>query len=94
MREKYVELHKSGINGYRKIATHQKMPISTVRAILKKFKATGTVMHLPGSGKSSKIIVGELRTKVASWGRQVSKTTIRCHLHARKKAFPVISPQT
>ena len=84
----------------KKIATCLKMPIS--RAILKKFKATGTVTNLPGRGpmfilpprtarrmireakKSPRITVGELQRKVASWGHQVSKTTIRHHLHANK----------
>ena len=49
IREKCVELHKSG-NGYKIIATHLKMAISIIRAILKKFKATGTVTNLPGRG--------------------------------------------
>ena len=68
--------------------------------ILKKFKATGTVTNLPGSGpmfilpprtairmieaNSPRITVGELQRKEASWGNQVSKTTIRHHLHAKK----------
>ena len=33
---------------------------------------------------SPRITVGELQRKVASWGHQVSKTTIRRHLHANK----------
>ena len=49
MREKCVELHESGI-GHKKIATRLKMPVSTVGAILKKFKAAGTVPNLPGRG--------------------------------------------
>ena len=36
-RQKCVDLHKSG-NGYKKIAARLKMAISTVRAIMKKFK--------------------------------------------------------
>ena len=47
MREMCVKLHKSR-NAYKKIATRLKIPISTVRAILKKFKATVTVTNLPG----------------------------------------------
>ena len=34
----------------KKIATCLKMAISAVRAILKKFKTTGTVTNLPGRG--------------------------------------------
>ena len=49
MREKCAELHKSG-NGNKKVATLLKMPISIVRAILKKFKATGTVTNTPERG--------------------------------------------
>ena len=98
--------HKNlGIKCLRKseiIATHLKMSISTVRAIFKKFKATGTVTKLSGrrpmfilpprtvrrmireAKKSPRITVGELLRKVASWGHQVCKTTIRRHLHANK----------
>ena len=47
MRKKFVELHKLG-NGYKKIATRLTISISTVRAILKRVKATGTVTNLPG----------------------------------------------
>ena len=36
-----------------KIATRLKMPISTVRAVLKKLKATGTVTNLPERPKVS-----------------------------------------
>ena len=43
----YVKLHKSR-NAYKKIATSLKIPISTIRAILKTFKATVTVTNLPG----------------------------------------------
>ena len=49
MREKCIELHKSG-NGCKKIATRLKMLISTVRTVLKKFTATGTVTSMPGRG--------------------------------------------
>ena len=42
---KCIELHKS-VNGYKKIATCLEMPISTIRAMLKKFKATGTVRRM------------------------------------------------
>ena len=75
MREKCVKLHKSGSSD-KKIATCLKMPISTIRLMLKKFKATGTVTNLPGKGL--------IQRKVVFWGHQFSKTTIRCHLHANK----------
>uniref|UniRef100_A0A8K9UWL6 Reverse transcriptase domain-containing protein n=1 Tax=Oncorhynchus mykiss TaxID=8022 RepID=A0A8K9UWL6_ONCMY len=52
VRPKVVELHKSG-NGYKKIAQRLKMPISTIRAIIKKFKATGDVNNRPGRGRVS-----------------------------------------
>lgn len=52
VRQKVVELHKSG-NGYKKIAQRLKMPISTIRAIIKKFKATGDVNNRPGRGRVS-----------------------------------------
>ena len=47
MREMCVKLHNSR-NAYKKIAAHLKIPISTVRVILKKFKATVTVTNVPG----------------------------------------------
>ena len=91
MREKCVELHKSG-NGCKTIATHLKMPISTIRA--KEFKVTPTVANLPGRGhmfilppkhsevdkrgkKFPKDHCWKIAWKVASWGHQVSKTAIR-----------------
>ena len=49
IKQECVELHNSG-NGYNKIAIRLKMPISTVRATLIKFKATGNVTNLPGRG--------------------------------------------
>ena len=93
MREKCVELHKSG-NGY-KNAENALCPYH------KKFKATGTVTKLPGRGpmfilpphtlrgvireakKYPRITVGEFQRKLASWGHQVFKTTFRCHVHAK-----------
>ena len=47
VRQKVVETHKSG-NGLKKIAQRLKMPISTIRAIMKKCKATGDVNDQPG----------------------------------------------
>ena len=53
------------------------MPISTVRAKLKKFKSTGTVtkLHEDPCLFCPHVYQGELQRKVASWGHQVSKTT-------------------
>jgi hypothetical protein len=41
---------KSG-NGYKKTATHVKILISTIRAIINKCLTTGAVMNLPGRGR-------------------------------------------
>ena len=49
VRRKVVELHKSG-NGYKKTSKQLKIPISTIMAIIKKFKATGDVKNQPGRG--------------------------------------------
>lgn len=111
-RQMVVDLHKCG-NGYKKIHKRLNIPLSTVRAIIKKFKRYGTVENLMGRGrncilpprilrrmvreatKSPRITVKELQALVASWGHQVSKSTIRRHLHnhsligrvARRKPF-------
>ena len=50
MRRKVVELYKSG-NGYRKISEQSKIPISSIMAIIKKFKVTGDVKNQPGRGR-------------------------------------------
>ena len=44
-----------------------------------------TAIRIREARKFARITVGELQKKVASWGHQVSKTTIRCHLNANKK---------
>src|SRR4029434_10251169 len=49
VRRKVVELHKSG-NGHKKISKQLKIPISTIIAIIKKFKATGDVKNQPERG--------------------------------------------
>ena len=49
VRQKVVELHKSE-NGYKKISKLFKIPISTIMAIIQKFKATGEVKNQPGRG--------------------------------------------
>uniref|UniRef100_A0AAZ3S797 Transposase Tc1-like domain-containing protein n=1 Tax=Oncorhynchus tshawytscha TaxID=74940 RepID=A0AAZ3S797_ONCTS len=107
-RQTVVDLHKPG-NGYKRL----NIPLSTVRAIIRKFKRYGTVENLMGRGgkcilpprigrrmvreatKSPRTTVKELQAFVASWGHQVSKCTIRRHLHihrlfgrvARRKPF-------
>ena len=88
MRKKCVELHKTG-NGYKK-ATHLKMLISTIGAILKVkqlellqtcleeafyFAPVHSEQDDKRGKKSPRIAVGELQRKVAPWGHQVSKTT-------------------
>ena len=97
-----VDLHKCGngkrLNG-KNICKRLNIPLSTVGAIIKKFKRYGTVVNLMGRGrncilpprilrrmvreatKSPRITVKELQALVASWGHQVSKSTIRRHLH-------------
>ena len=45
-------MRKSG-NGYEKIAQRLKMPIFTIRTIIKKFKATGDVNNWTGRGRVS-----------------------------------------
>ena len=54
VRQKIVEFHKMG-SGYKKIAQALKMPISTIRAIIKKFQLTGNVMNQPGIGRVSTV---------------------------------------
>ena len=118
-RQMVVDLHKSG-NGYKTIAKKLNLPVTTIRAIIKKFKTTGTVVNLPGRGRkcilpprtvrqmvretkgNPRATVGELQNLAASWGHQVSKSTIRHHHHAnrlfgrvaRKKAFIESNQQT
>ena len=92
-----VDHHKC-CNGDKKICKRLNIPLSTVRAIIKKFKRYGTVKNLMGSGrnyictlilrrmvreatKSPSITVKELQALVASWGHQVSKSTIRHYFH-------------
>lgn len=50
VRQKVFERHKSG-NGYNKMSQWLKMPISTIRSISKKFKATGDVNKRLGRGR-------------------------------------------
>ena len=99
-RQMVVDLHKSG-NGYKTIAKKLNIPLTTIRAIIKKFKTTETVVNLPGRGKcilpprtvrqmvreakgNPRATVGELQNLVASCSHQVSKSIIRCHLHANR----------
>src|SRR4029434_9809173 len=63
VRQKDVELQKSG-KGYKKISKQLKIPISTIRAIVKKFKATGDVRNQPGRGPICKLTPRTVRRMV------------------------------
>ncbi len=47
VQQKIIELHKLE-SGFKKRARAVKIPISTIRAIIKKFQSTENVMNLPG----------------------------------------------
>lgn len=70
LREKEVQLHKSG-SGYKKIAKQLIMPVSTVQTIIKKWKTRGTTDIKPRSGRPSKISPTTARKMV----RDVKKTS-------------------
>ena len=53
VQQKIVELHKIE-SGCKKIAKALKIPISTIRAIIKRFQSTKDVSNLPGRGRVSK----------------------------------------
>src|SRR4029434_7243158 len=63
VRRKVVELHKSG-NGYKKTSKQFKISISTIMAIIKKFKATGDVKNQPGRGPVCKLTPCPVRRMV------------------------------
>jgi len=50
--QKIVEFHKIE-NGCKKIVKALKIPIFTIRAIIKKFQSTTDVTNLPGRGRVS-----------------------------------------
>ena len=52
--EKVIELYKSG-KGYEKISKDLKMPISSVQALMKKWKIRGSVDTNPSSSTTTKI---------------------------------------
>ncbi len=54
LREKIVEKHGQS-QGYKSISRDLNVPVSTVRNIIKRFTAHGTVAYLPGRGRKSKI---------------------------------------
>jgi len=54
VQQKIVELHKIESGCKKKIAKAFKIPISPIRAIIKKFQATKDVTNLPGRGRVSK----------------------------------------
>ncbi len=49
VQQKIIELHKLE-SGFKKRARAVKIPISTIRAIIKKFQSTKDVTNLPGRG--------------------------------------------
>ncbi len=49
VQQKIIELHKLE-SGFKKRARALKIPISTIRAIIKNFQSTENVMNLPGRG--------------------------------------------
>ncbi len=52
VQQKIIELHKSE-SGFKKRARAVKIPISTIRTIIKNFQSTENVMNLPGRGRVS-----------------------------------------
>lgn len=54
LREKVVELYKTG-KGYKKISKELRMPISSVKTLIKKWKMRGSVETKPRSGRPTKI---------------------------------------
>ena len=54
LRTKIVEKHGQS-NGYKSISRDLDAPVSTVRNVIKKFIAHGTVANLPGCGRKRKI---------------------------------------
>jgi len=53
VQQKIVELHRIE-SGYKKTAKALKIPISTIRTIIKKFQSTKDVTNLRGRGRVSK----------------------------------------
>ena len=54
MRKLIVDEHKHGM-GYRKISTKFKIPISTIRAIVQKYKQHGITTNLPRKGRPRRL---------------------------------------
>ncbi len=52
VQQKIVELHKLE-SGFKKRARAVKIPISTIRVIIKNFQSTENFMNLPGRGRVS-----------------------------------------
>ncbi len=52
VQQKITELHKLE-SGFKKRDRAVKIPISTIRAIIKKFQSTKKIMNLPGRGHVS-----------------------------------------
>ena len=54
LRHKVVERHRSG-DGYKNISKNLNIPWSTVKTVIKKWKAYGTTKTPPRSGRPSKL---------------------------------------
>ncbi|KAI4897774.1 hypothetical protein NFI96_010319 [Prochilodus magdalenae] len=54
LRSKIVRKHGQS-QGYKSISKDLNVPVSTVRSVIKKFKAHGTVTNLPRCGRKRKI---------------------------------------
>ena len=54
LRDKVFERHRSG-DGYKNISKALSIPWSTIKTIIKKWKAYGTIKTLPRSGRPSKL---------------------------------------
>ena len=54
VRHKIVAKHGQS-QGYKSISRELDVPVSTVRNVIRKFKAHGTVANLPGRGRKSKL---------------------------------------
>ena len=96
-RQMVVDLQKSG-NGSKKCISGLNKPLTTVRAIIKKFQTFGrlawkrTQVHVVlthseedgEGGKEPPKVPPQFKTFVASEGHNVSKSTIRHHLHTNR----------
>ena len=54
VKHKIVAKHGQS-QGYKSISRDLDVPVSTIRNVIRKFKAHGTVANLPGSGRKRKL---------------------------------------